>query len=263
MARPVGNGESGEIIFGLHAVREALRAKTRPLIRLVVVQQDRQFTELVGLARSAGIPVHVEPRPVLDRLVPDGRHQGAVGIVAAKAYTDQADILDHARQRSEPPFLVILDGVEDPHNLGAILRTAEGAGVHGVFLPERRSVGLTGTVAKVSAGALEHLRVGRSGNVSQLIEALKAEGVWVYALDPRASKPYTDLDFRGPVALVLGGEGKGVRPGVLEHCDDRATIPMRGRVASLNVSAASAIVLYEAVRQRGERRGSSKGPSGA
>ncbi len=263
MARPVGSGEPGDIIFGLHAVREALRAKTRPLIRLVVVQQDRQFAELVGLARSAGIPVHVEPRSALDRLVPDGRHQGAVGLVAAKAYTDQADILDHARQRGEPPFLVVLDGIEDPHNLGAILRTAEGAGVHGVFLPERRSVGLTGTVAKVSAGALEHLRVGRSGNVSQLLEALKAEGVWVYALDPRASKPYTDLDFRGSVALVLGGEGKGVRPGVLEHCDDRAAIPMRGRVASLNVSAAAAIVLYEAVRQRGARRGSSKGSSGA
>ncbi len=263
MARPVGSGEPGDIIFGLHAVREALRAKTRPLIRLVVVQQDRQFAELVGLARSAGSPVHVEPRSALDRLVPDGRHQGAVGLVAAKAYTDQADILDHARQRGEPPFLVVLDGIEDPHNLGAILRTAEGAGVHGVFLPERRSVGLTGTVAKVSAGALEHLRVGRSGNVSQLLEALKAEGVWVYALDPRASKPYTDLDFRGSVALVLGGEGKGVRPGVLEHCDDRAAIPMRGRVASLNVSAAAAIVLYEAVRQRGERRGSSKGSSGA
>ncbi len=263
MARPVGSGEPGDIIFGLHAVREALRAKTRPLIRLVVVQQDRQFAELVGLARSAGIPVHVEPRSALDRLVPDGRHQGAVGLVAAKAYTDQADILDHARQRGEPPFLVVLDGIEDPHNLGAILRTAEGAGVHGVFLPERRSVGLTGTVAKVSAGALEHLRVGRSGNVSQLLEALKAEGVWVYALDPRASKPYTDLDFRGSVAWVLGGEGKGVRPGVLEHCDDRAAIPMRGRVASLNVSAAAAIVLYEAVRQRGARRGSSKGYSGA
>lgn len=263
MARPAGSGESGEIIFGLHAVRETLRAKTRPLIRLLVLKQDRQFAELVGLARSAGIPVHIEPRPALDRLVPDGRHQGVIGIVAAKAYTDHADILDVARQRGEPPFLVILDGVEDPHNLGAILRTAEGAGVHGVFLPERRSVGLTGTVAKVSAGALEHLRIGRAGNVSQLIETLKADGVWVYALDPQAPKPYTNLDFRGPVALVLGGEGKGVRRGVLEHCDDRATIPMRGRVASLNVSAAAAIVLYEAVKQRGEGRGSSKGASEA
>lgn len=263
MARPAGNDEPGEIIFGLHAVREALRAKTRPLIRLVVVQQDRQFAELVGLARSEGIPVHVEPRLVLDRLVPDGRHQGVIGMVSAKAYTDRADILDYARQRGEPPFLVILDGVEDPHNLGAILRTAEGAGVHGVFLPERRSVGLTGTVAKVSAGALEHIRVSRAGNVSQLLEALKAEGVWVYALDPQATKPHTSLDFRGPIALVLGGEGKGVRPGVLEHCDDRAMIPMRGRVASLNVSAAAAIVLYEAVRQRGESRGASQGATGA
>jgi len=262
MARPDGSGESGEIIFGLHAVREALRARTRPLIKLMVAQRDRQFAEVVGLARSAGVPVHVEPRPVLDRLVPDGRHQGVIGIVAAKVYTDQAGILDVARQRGEPPFLVVLDGVEDPHNLGAILRTAEGAGVHGVFLPERRSVGLTGTVAKVSAGALEHLSVGRAGNVSQLIEALKAAGVWVYALDPQASKPYTALDLRGPVALVLGGEGKGIRHGVLEHCDDRAMIPMRGRVASLNVSAAAAIVLFETVRQRGPGRSSSESVSG-
>ncbi|MFM8552293.1 MAG: 23S rRNA (guanosine(2251)-2'-O)-methyltransferase RlmB [Nitrospiraceae bacterium] len=263
MARPAGSADASEMIYGLHAVREALRAGARPLLKLMVVQRDKQFAELVGLARSAGTPVHVEPRPVLDRLVPDGRHQGAIGVVAAKAYTDEADILDYARQRGEPPFLVVLDGVEDPHNLGAVLRTAEGAGVHGVFLPERRSAGLTGTVAKVSAGALEHLRVGRAGNVSQLLEGLKEAGVWVYALDPRASKPYTELDFRGPVALVLGGEGKGVRPGVLDHCDDRATIPMRGRVASLNVSAAAAIVLYEAVRQRGDRRGPPKGASGA
>lgn len=263
MARPAGNGESGEIIFGLHAVREALKAQSRPLIRLVVAQQDRQFAELVGLARSQGVPVHVEPRPALDRLAPGGRHQGIVGVVAAKAYTDREDIWGHAQQQGEAPFVVVLDGIEDPHNLGAILRTAEGAGVHGVFLPERRSAGLTGTVAKVSAGAVEHLRIARAGNVGQLLESLKAEGVWIYALDPAAAKPYTELDFRGPVALVLGGEGKGVRRGVLDHCDERAAIPMRGQVASLNVSAAAAVVLYEAVRQRGWKRGPATAASGA
>lgn len=245
-----GNDNAPELLYGLHTVREALRAGTRPLLKLLVVQRDKQFAELVGLARAAGVPVQIEPRSALDRLVPDGRHQGVVGMVASKRYSDQDEILEYARRRNEPPFVLVLDGVEDPHNLGAILRTAEAAGVHGVFIPERRSVGLTGTVAKVSAGALEHLRVGRVLNVSRLIEGLQASGLWVYALEPQAAKPYTALDLRGAVALVLGGEGKGVRSGVLGKCDDRVSIPMRGQVASLNVSAAAAIVLFEAVRQR-------------
>ncbi|MEK6526183.1 MAG: 23S rRNA (guanosine(2251)-2'-O)-methyltransferase RlmB [Nitrospirota bacterium] len=250
MAPAAGSAETPELLYGLHAVREALRSGARPLLRLLVIRLDRQFADLVRLARSAGIPVHVEPRPVLDRLVPDGRHQGVVGLVASKRYADPKEVLDYARARGEPPFLVILDGVEDPHNLGAVLRTAEAAGVHGVFIPERRAVGLTGSVAKASAGALEHLRVARIQNISRLIEALQAEGVWVYALDAESQKPYTALDLRGPLALVLGGEGKGVRPGVLEKCDERVRIPMLGQVSSLNVSAAAAIVMFEAVRQR-------------
>ncbi|MEW6543742.1 MAG: 23S rRNA (guanosine(2251)-2'-O)-methyltransferase RlmB [Nitrospirota bacterium] len=251
MGRAAGNSETREVLYGLHAVREALRAGTRPLLRLLVVRQDRQFAELVALAKAAGVPVHVEPQPVLDRLAPDHRHQGVVGLVASKSYADRDEILAFAKDSGAPPFLVVLDGIEDPHNLGAILRTAEAAGVHGVFIPERRAAGLTGTVAKVSSGALEHLRVGRATNIRRLIEELQAEGVWVYALDPLAPKPYTSLDLREPAALVLGAEGKGVRPVVLEQCDDRAHIPMRGRVASLNVSAAAAVVLYEVVRQRG------------
>lgn len=250
MAPAAGSAETPELLYGLHAVREALRSGARPLLRLLVIRLDRQFAELVRLARSAGIPVHVEPRPVLDRLVPDGRHQGVVGLVASKRYADPKEILAYARARGEPPFLVILDGVEDPHNLGAVLRTAEAAGVHGVFIPERRAVGLTASVARASAGALEHLQVARVANVSRLIEALQAEGVWVYALAADSQKPYTDLDLRGPLALVLGGEGKGVRPGVLEKCDERVRIPMLGQVSSLNVSAAAAIVMFEAVRQR-------------
>jgi len=250
MAPAAGSGNAQELLYGLHAVREALRAGTRPLLRILVIRQDRQFADLVRLARSAQVPVHLEPRPVLDRLVPDGKHQGVIGLVAAKGYADQDEILDYARTRNEPPLVVILDGIEDPHNLGAVLRTAEAAGAHGVFVPNRRSVGLTGTVAKASAGALEHLRVGRAQNVSRLIEGLQAAGLWVYAVDLVASKPYTALDLRGPVALVFGGEGQGIRPGVIEKCDDRARIPMRGQVASLNVSAAAAIVLYEVVRQR-------------
>jgi 23S rRNA (guanosine2251-2'-O)-methyltransferase len=251
MAPAGGSGKAPEYLYGLHPVREALRAGTRPLLRILLARQDRQFAELVRLARSAHVPIHIEPRPVLDRLVPEGKHQGVIGLVAAKSYVERAEILDYARRRGDPPFVVILDGVEDPRNLGAMLRTAEAAGVHGVFVPDRRSAGLTGVVAKASAGALEHLRISRVQNVVRLIEDLQAAGLWVYGLDSAAPQSYTTLDLRGPIALVLGGEGRGIRPHVLEKCDGRTRIPMHGRVASLNVSAAAAIVLFEVIRQRG------------
>lgn len=252
MARVDGNDNSSEVIYGLHAVREALRAGARPLQRLLVLGTDRQFRELVELAREKHVPVHVEPRAAFDRLVPAGHHQGVVGVVAAKAYAETEDILLSAQAEGQVPLLVLLDGVEDPHNLGAILRTAESSGVQGVFIPERRAVGLTSVVAKASAGAIDHMPVGRVPNFSRLIERLQGAGLWVYALDAEAPKVYTALDLNGPVALVFGGEGKGVRRGVRETCDDAAYIPMRGKVSSLNVSAAAAIVLYEALRQRRE-----------
>jgi 23S rRNA (guanosine2251-2'-O)-methyltransferase len=250
MAAPDGSTEPSEYIFGLHAVREALRSAGRPLTKLLVGRTDRPTSELVQLARSAGIPVHFEPAQKLDRLVQGGRHQGVVALVAAKRYADPNEMIDLARSRNEAPLLVVLDGVEDPHNLGAILRTVEAAGGHGVIIPDRRAVGLTGTVAKVSAGALEHLHVAQVGNITRAIESLKAQGVWVYALDPDSPKSYTSLDLTGPIALVLGGEGSGVRLGVRKSCDDTVRLPMRGRVASLNVSAAAAVILYEVVRQR-------------
>ncbi len=252
MALAAGSADGSELIYGLHAVREALRAGGRPLQRLLVLRADRQFADLVRSARSRGIPVHIEPSPVFDRLIPTGTHQGVVAVVAAKAYVDLDRILKKARSSVEAPFLVILDGVEDPHNLGAVLRTAESAGVHGVCIPERRAVGVTPAVAKASAGAVDHIMVGRVSNIVRTIEALKAAGLWVYGLAPQASKPYTAVDFRGPLALVLGGEGKGIRPGVLGACDERIAIPMRGVVQSMNVSAAAAVVLYEVVRQRTE-----------
>ncbi len=255
MARAGGNDSSRQLIYGLHAVREALRAGARPLQRLLVLGTDRQFRDLVQLARERGVPVHIEPRAAFDRLVPGGHHQGAIGLVAAKTYAEPEDILAAAQAPGQAPFLVLLDGVEDPHNLGAILRTAESAGVQGVFVPERRAVGLTGVVAKASAGALDYMRVAQVANLSRTIERLQEAGIWVYALDASASKPYTALDLRGPIALVFGGEEKGVRPGVRDACDDVARIPMLGRVSSLNVSAAAAVVLYEAVRQRRENGG--------
>lgn len=262
MGPAAGSDDGAETLYGLHAVREALRSGSRPLLRLLVARQDRQYADLVRLARSAEVPVHEEPRPVLDRLAPAGKHQGVIALVASKAYANQEEILEYARRRGERPLLVVLDGVQDPQNLGAVLRTAEAAGCHGLFIPERRSAGLTGTVAKASAGALEHLRVARVQNVSRLIEALQAENLWVYALDPSAPKAYTALDFREPVALVFGGEARGVRPGVLDKCDDRVRIPMQGKVASLNVSAAAAIVLFEVARQRHQHHPHPDPPSG-
>jgi len=251
MAPAGGNDNAQEILYGLHAVREALKAGTRPLQRLLILRNDKQFADLVQLARLLHIPVHVQPLASLDRLVPGGKHQGVVAFAAAKAYQTEDAILARAAQRKEPPLLVILDGVEDPHNLGAVLRTAEGAGVHGVFIPERRAAGLTSVVAKVSAGAIDHIPVARVTNTTRLLEGLKEAGVWIYAVEPTAGRLFTDVDLRGPVGFVFGGEGKGIRPGVLQHCDDRIRIPMKGQVQSLNVSASAAVILFEAVRQRG------------
>ncbi len=251
MAPAAGNADEQEILYGLHAVREALKAGSRPLQRLLVIRTDKQFADLVQLARSLHIPIHVQPSASLDRMVPGCRHQGIVAFAAAKAYQTEESILARAVERNEPPLLVILDGVEDPHNLGAVIRTAEGAGVHGVFIPERRAAGLTSVVSKVSAGAIDHMPVARVTNTSRLIESLKAVGVWVYGVEPSASKLYTDIDLRGPVGLLFGGEGTGIRPGLLQHCDERIRIPMRGQVQSLNVSASAAVLLFEAARQRG------------
>lgn len=241
---------SGEVLYGFHSVREALRSGVRPLQRLLLERTDGRFAELVSLARAAHVPVHVEPQAALDRLARQVRHQGVVGIIAAKEYAELDDILTFAQTKAQPPFLVLLDGVEDPSNLGAVARTSEAAGVHGIFLPERRSAGLTSAVAKASAGALDHMRIGRVANISRLIESLQRNGLWVYGLDAGSSKCYTAVDYRGPIALVLGGEEKGIRPGVLEKCDETVRIPMQGKIASLNVSAAAAVALFEVVRQR-------------
>lgn len=250
MAPADGSVNSQEILYGLHAVREALKAGDRPLQRVLVLRIDKQFTDLVHLAQSRRVPIHVQPVASLDRLVPNGKHQGVIAFAAAKAYQTEDEILDRATQRQEPPLLVILDGVEDPHNLGAVLRTADGAGVHGVFIPERRAVGLTSVVAKASAGAIDHMAVARVTNLSRLLDSLKAAGVWIYAVTPSAQKTYTEIDYRGPVGFVLGAEGTGIRSGVVQHCDECVRIPLRGKVQSLNVSASAAIVLYEVVRQR-------------
>jgi len=254
MAPRDGTANAAELIYGLHAVREALRAGGRPLQRLLVQRTDRQFADLVQQAKAQQIPVHIEPPRAFDRLVPGGNHQGVIAFVSAKAYSTTQDILDLARQRGEPPFLVILDGVEDPHNLGAIIRTAEAAGVHGVFVPERRAAGLTSVVAKTSAGALEHILVARVVNLSRLIEELKEAGLWIYGVEPSAAQEVSAIEMTGPIAFVFGGEGGGIRRGVAQECDNLIRIPMKGKVESLNVSAAVAVTLFEGLRQRGQHK---------
>jgi 23S rRNA (guanosine2251-2'-O)-methyltransferase len=173
-----------------------------------------------------------------------------VALVAAKAYDTPEYLIKIAREKNQPPLVLLLDGVEDPRNLGAIVRTAEAVGVHGIILPRHRAVGLTGTVVKASAGALEHLPVARVVNLSRTMEELKREGLWMVGLEPTAPQPYTELDYKGPIGVVVGGEGRGIREGLLRHCDHLVSIPMKGRVESLNVSVAVGILLYEILRQR-------------
>jgi 23S rRNA (guanosine2251-2'-O)-methyltransferase len=175
-------------------------------------------------------------------------------MAAVKRYATVEDMLHAAAKRAEPPFVVVLDSVQDPQNLGSVLRSAEAAGVHGVIIPERRAVGLTPAVARSSAGAVEHVRVAQVTNLAHIMGELKSAGLWMYGLDANAATCYSDVDYSGPVGFVLGGEGQGIRQGVLAACDERVKIPMRGKVGSLNVSAAASVVLFEVVRQRARHR---------
>ncbi|HIB53474.1 MAG TPA: 23S rRNA (guanosine(2251)-2'-O)-methyltransferase RlmB [Nitrospirales bacterium] len=243
------------MIVGVHPLKEALRTSNARLDQVLIRQgtRNRQQDEIFRLAKRARVPVKLVPSEALDRLARSLKHQGVLGYVSQKVYVSLDVLLEETGKNGTPPLFLMLDGVEDPRNMGAIIRTAEGAGVSGVVLPDRRAVGMTSVVARASAGALEHVAVTRVTNLSQGIERLKSSSVWVYGLDPNASKSYLDIDYRGSIAIVVGGEGKGIRPGVLKQCDDRVAIPMHGTVSSLNVSVAVAVLLYEVVRQRSQR----------
>lgn len=238
-------------IFGIHPLMEALQGERR--VERIYIARGRgggAVEDLIRLARSKGVPLHFEPREVLDRIIGNTKHQGVMGLAAAKAYGTLEEILERASKQDEAPAVLVLDGVEDPRNLGAILRTADAAGFHGVITPQRRAAGLTETVAKVSAGAIEHVAVARVVNLTQALETLKAAGLWIYGLDPGAEKNYLEIDYRGPVAIVVGAEGEGISRRVLSACDERVRLPMKGRVASLNVSVAVGVIAYEILRQR-------------
>jgi 23S rRNA (guanosine2251-2'-O)-methyltransferase len=241
-------------LTGIHAVREALEAG-RAFDRIVVARgrQDTRIEQIVELARERDIPVRFEERSQLDRLADSTDHQGVVALTAANAAVALDDILakaNAAAAHGEKGLIVLLDGVEDPHNLGAVIRTALAAGAHGVVIPERRAAGLTDTVARASAGALAHLPVAKVTNLVRAMEELKESGYWLVGLDERADKSYTEVDYRSPVGIVLGSEGKGLHELTRKRCDFVVSLPTTGPVKSLNVSVASGVVLFEALRQR-------------
>lgn len=239
-----------EVIYGIHAVEEALKARGRTFEYVAVARDrhDAKVQRVIDSCRAAGIAVRFEGREHLNRLAKTASHQGVVAIAAQKKYNDLDEILQH--KRGQHTFVVVLDGVEDPHNLGAILRTADAAGVDGVVLPERRAVGVTATVVKASAGASEHVPVAKVTNIARTVEELKSNNVWTVGLDERGSQPYDKVDYQMDCAIVLGAEGRGLHDLVRKKCDYLVSIPMLGKVPSLNVSVAGAIVMYEVARQR-------------
>jgi 23S rRNA (guanosine2251-2'-O)-methyltransferase len=221
-------------------VREAMRAG-RALDRILIARGSggARLQEIIELAREHSVPVRFEPRDALDRACNGAVHQGVVAFAAAQRYAELDSVLNKAQ------LLVLLDGVEDPHNLGAIIRTAHAAGASAVLIPDRRAAGLTGIVAKSAAGALEHLPVVRVGNVNQTLDNLKRCGFWIYGLDERAPQLYSEIDYARPTVFVLGAEGGGLHQLVKKHCDVLVRIPMAGAISSLNVSVAAGIVLFE------------------
>ena len=245
-----GVQEVVDFVFGRHAVVEALQTPDR--VNRVFIQEGtsgRDAAKVIELAREKGIQVQTVPKTKIEDLVGNAVHQGLVASIAAYEYADLEDIFKKAEEKGEDPFIVILDGVEDPHNLGSILRTADATGVHGIIIPKRRSASLTATVAKASTGAIEHVPVVRVTNLTQTIEQLKARGVWVFGTDMDGTD-YRKWNTSGPLAIVMGNEGKGVSRIVKESVDEMVTIPMVGHVQSLNASVASALMMYEVFRNR-------------
>jgi 23S rRNA (guanosine2251-2'-O)-methyltransferase len=240
-----------ERLTGIHAVREALMAR-RPLQTIIVGRgrHGERLEEIVQLAKRTGVPVRFEDRAQLDRAAGTHEHQGVVALVAAAAAFSLEDLISRQVRKGTPGLIVLLDGVEDPQNLGAIIRTSLAAGANGIVIPERRSAGLTEAAARASAGAVSHLPVARVINLSRAIQQLKDGGYWVVGLDERAKQVHSSVDLSGSIALVLGGEGKGLHELVRTRCDFLVSIPTSGPVKSLNVSVAAGIVLFETVRQR-------------
>lgn len=247
--------ESRDLLYGLNPLLEVLRAGDRIPPEIVIAEgaRDERLRELIELARAKNVTVKRAPRASIDRAIGNTHHQGVMARVAAARYADTEELLSAIAARvggEKEPLVMVLDGVEDPRNLGAILRTAECAGVHGVFVPERRAAGLTDLVSKASAGATEYVPTARAVNLSRLIAQLKERKLWVVGTAADASMNYTEWDWTRPSAVVLGGEGAGLHRLVRENCDVLVRIPVQGKIQSLNVAVAAGVVLYEALRQR-------------
>lgn len=239
-----------DMVAGRNAVMEALKG-SRSVNKLMIANGSTEgsIKEIIAVAKEKGVNIQYWDRSKLDSIARGIRHQGVLAQVAPVQYAELEDILQVAKDRNEPPFVVLLDELEDPHNLGAILRTADAAGVHGVLIPKHRSCPLSATVAKTSAGAVEHVPVARVGNLVQTIKKLKQEGLWVAAAD-MDGKDYYVTDLTGPLLLIIGSEGQGVGRLVKEQCDFVVRIPMVGKINSLNASVAGSILMYEAMKQR-------------
>ena len=242
----------GQTVEGRRAVLESLRVK-RDIERLIMLEDSElgpQLREIVFLANEAGIRIDAVSRRELESQSQTKKHQGVIAVVPDPRYHEPDDLLSSAALKGEHPLLVMLDGIQDPHNLGAIARTAEAAGVHGLIIPERRAVGVTPGAMRASAGALEHIKVSRVGNLNRAVENLKENGLTIVGLDAAGDSEYNQIDFTGPALIVVGSEGKGLSRLMRENCDHVASIPMAGQISSLNVSVSAAIVLYEAFNQR-------------
>lgn len=238
-----------DIVYGRNAVLELLKSN-RDINKIFVERGEKygSIKEIIAKAKEAGVIIAEVEKAKLERMTSEN-HQGVIAIVPPFDYCEIEDILDFAKEKGETPFVILLDGIEDPHNLGAIIRTAETAGVHGIIIPKRRSASVNSTVSKVSAGAVTYMKVARVNNLKDAIRHLKEAGLWVIGTDGEAKEFYNQLDLTGPIALVIGSEGFGMSRLVKENCDGLVKIPMKGKITSLNASVAAGIMMYEVVRQ--------------
>lgn len=238
------------ILYGRNAVMEALKGE-REIDKILVQKGEKEGSviKIISLAKSKAVVVQEVEKAKLDELTGREKHQGVLAYVAAHEYVEVEDILEDAKEKGEAPFVLILDNIQDPHNLGAIIRTAHNAGVHGIIIPKRRAVGLTGTVAKSSAGSLEYMKVAKVSNIVQTIRELKEKGLWIACADMDGKTLYEE-NLTGPIGIVVGSEGEGVSKLTKENCDYVVSVPMYGKVTSLNASVAASLMIYEVVRQR-------------
>lgn len=255
--RPVKTDEAEDMnegidkLEGRNSVLEAIKSD-RTINKILVSKGDKEgsIKQIIALAREKGIIVQETDRISLDKISTTHAHQGVIAFVSVKDYVEVEDILEIAKAKEEAPFIILLDGITDPHNLGSILRTANAVGAHGVIIPKRRAIGLTAAVSKASAGAIEYVPVARVTNIGQTIEYLKEKNLWIVGTDHSGEKSFYDIDLKGPIALVIGSEGEGMGKLVSEKCDFVVNLPMKGQISSLNAAVAGAIVMYEILKQR-------------